>query len=61
MVKVAVLLLSMAKSTACFWIEAQASMRVLIFEFSLKWNFKQTVGTIYHPCCHNHNTQKLDW
>jgi len=46
MVKVAVLLLSMAKLTACCWIEAQASMRVLIFEFSLKRNFKHTVGMV---------------
>jgi len=61
MEKVAVLLFSMAKSTAFCCIEAQASMRVLTFEFSLKRNFKHTVGTIYHPCCHNHSTKKLVW
>jgi len=44
MVKVEVLLLSMAKSTAWRWIEAQASMSVLTFLFSLKRNFKVTVG-----------------
>jgi hypothetical protein len=45
-VKAAIWPFSMASSTACRWMSAQASIRARILGCSSNWNRRQTVGIV---------------